>query len=257
MLQLTRTMHWGFATHKGFRPANEDALYVPPTGTYGISPIRLFAVADGMGGQQGGGLASRIACDGMDRYFQDRTNGHQPKTRWDFRRQLEEAVLRVDRDIRRHGKSEASLADMGTTLSCLVVTARHTIVAHVGDSRIYRLRRGHLTCLTVDHTFVQDMILEGEIDPAQAAGHPLRHLLTNVVGTVEPLEWVDTRIDPLGKGDRFLLCTDGLHSSLEPERIAKELKQGGTARHVAVGLVHQAVKAGAKDNITAVVVKND
>ena len=120
-----------------------------------------------------------------------------------FKRHLEETVLRIDRQICRHGYRVPALADMGTTLSCLIMTARHTIIAHVGDSRIYRLRRGHLTCLTTDHTFVQDMIFEGEVDPTHAAKHPLRHMLTRVVGTQEPLEWVDTRIDPLLCGDRF------------------------------------------------------
>lgn len=198
-----------------------------------------------------------MACNGLDKYYQCRITGQPSWTPRDLKRHLEEALLRVDRDIRRCGLREPSLADMGTTLSCLVVSTGHTIVAHVGDSRIYRLRRGYLTCLTVDHTFVQDMILEGEIDPARAAGHPLRHLLTNVVGTVEPLEWVDTRIDQLADGDRFLLCTDGLHNSLPPQRIARELKKSCPAGQIAAGLVHLAVRAGARDNITAVVVKHE
>lgn len=256
-MQLTRTMHWGFATHRGSRPANEDALQIPPARADCFFQICLFAVADGMGGQRGGGLASRMACNGLDKHYQCRIAEQRSWTPRDLKRHLEEALLRVDRDIRRCGLREPSLADMGTTQSCLVVTARNTIVAHVGDSRIYRLRRGHLTCLTVDHTFVQDMIFEGEIDPAQATGHPLRHLLTNVVGTVEPLEWVDTRIDPLSDGDRFLLCTDGLHNSLAPEHIANELKKAGTAWQIAADLVHLAVKAGARDNITALVVKHE
>jgi protein phosphatase len=71
----------------------------------------------------------------------------------------------------------------------------------VGDSRIYRMRKGRLSRLTVDHTFVQDMIFEGEVDPTQARFHPFRHMLTRVVGTGEPLEWVDTRIDGLKTGD--------------------------------------------------------
>ena len=165
-------------------------------------------------------------------------------------------MLRIDRRIRRRGYRHADLADMGTTLSCLVITREHAIVAHVGDSRIYRLRRGYLTCLTVDHTFVQDMIFEGEVDPARAAEHPLRHLLTRVAGTAEPLEWVDTRIDPIRSADRFLLCTDGLHNSLAPAHIALVLNRPWQARRIASTLVADALQAGARDNITAIVIKN-
>lgn len=164
-------------------------------------------------------------------------------------------MLRIDRHIRRQGRTRAVFSEMGTTLSCLVVTATHTIIAHVGDSRIFRLRRGHLTCMTTDHTFVQDMIFEGEVDAAHAAEHPLRHLLTRVVGTAEPLQWVDTRVDPLESGDRFLLCTDGLHGSLAEKQISYVLNKSWPARRIASTLLSDALQAGARDNITALVIK--
>ena len=218
---------------------------------------QIFAVADGMGGHNGGDVASRLACQGLDRYYQDPISGQPPWSAIVLSRHLEETVLRIDRLIRLRGFRNASLADMGTTLSCLLLTSEHAIIAHVGDSRIYRLRRGYLTCLTTDHTFVQDMIFEGEVDPEKAAEHPMRHFLTRAVGTPESLDQVDIRVDPLRTGDRILLCSDGLFNSLRSEQIANILSKSWAARRIAATLASEALCEGAKDNITALVVKND
>lgn len=258
VLQIDETAFtWGHATHVGQRAVNEDAVRLPSPTTDGFPKGRLFAVADGMGGQRGGGLASRMACNALRGYYEHAMSVRLPWRNSDLRRQIEETMLRIDARIRRRGGCDATLVDMGTTLSCLVVTSTHTIVAHVGDSRIYRLRRGHLTRMTTDHTFVQDMIFEGAMDTAKARTHPLRHMLTRVVGTREPLEKVDTRIDPLRGGDRFLLCTDGLHDVLATERIMEALNQGAPARQIAANLVGAAIAAGGRDNVTALVIIHD
>lgn len=145
------------------------------------------------------------------------------------------------------------MQDMGTTLSCLVLTDSHSIIGHVGDSRIYRWRSGYLSCLTKDHTFVQEMITEGEIDPTTAGKHPLRHLLTQVVGTAEPLEHVLARVDRIKAGDRFLLCTDGLHNWVPDEQISNVLALDGSAGLLASNLVNAALMNKARDNVTALV----
>ncbi len=251
------SIEYGAVTHAGQRPANEDMLRGAPEDSRAIERGHLFAVADGLGGHKGGGLASRLACQGLDDYYQRRIPSPPPWSPRKLSRHLEETVLRIDRHIRRLGLHHAALADMGTTLSCLVVTRGHTIVAHVGDSRIYRLRRGHLTCMTSDHTFLQEMIFEGEVDVVRAADHPLRHLLTRVVGTAEPLPWVDTRVDPLFIDDRFLLCTDGLHNHLTTKQLETVMSKPWHARRIALTLVTGALDAGARDNITAVVIRND
>ena len=256
MLTLKATsIESGHASHAGRRPDNQDAWRVMPVRAGDLEKGRLFAVADGMGGELGGGLASRLACQGLDSYYQDRVSENPPWSARLLGDHLQETVLRIDRYVRWQGYLDAALAHMGTTLSCLVLTGAHSIIAHVGDSRIYRLRQGYLTCMTTDHTFVQDMVFEGEVDPARAAEHPLRHLLTRVVGTAEPLDYVDTRVDPLKDGDRFLLCTDGLHNSLGPEHISPVLNQPWHARKIASTLVGEALQSGARDNITALVLK--
>jgi serine/threonine protein phosphatase PrpC len=250
------SIEYGAVTHAGRKCPNQDTLCVTPGDVEFGERGRLFAVADGMGGHKGGNVASHLACQGLDGYYQRSISQKGSRSAIVLCRLLEETFLRTDRLIRREGYRNEDLADMGTTLSCMVLTHEHTIIAHVGDSRIYRLRRNYLTCLTSDHTFVQDMISEGEIDPAQASGHPMRHVLTRAVGTAEPLERVDTRIDPLRSEDRFLLCTDGLYNSLAPAQIAHQLNMPWPARQIASTLVFEAFRAGATDNITAVVIKN-
>lgn len=251
----TFSIDYGVSTHTGKRHHNQDSVRVTssPASLHGKG--HLFAVADGMGGHPGGGLASWLACDGLNHYYEKKIKANVKLNEADISRLLTEAVIRIDRTIRLQGLRDGRLEDMGTTLSCLVITNTHTAISHVGDSRIYRLRKGRLSCLTVDHTFVQDMIFEGEIDPAQAHLHPLRHMLTRAVGTGEPLALVDTRIDVLKIKDCFLLCTDGLYNAIREKCILDLLSKQSIAADAAAKLVTKALQNGALDNITAIVIK--
>ena len=249
------SFNYDLCTHIGKREHNQDEMLVPSAAGALNGHMTLFAVADGMGGHPGGGIASRMACDRLrdfdKRYI--RNKGIQRPA--DIRRRLVEMVLRTDRAIRLQGLVDYDLEDMGTTLSCLILTRTHSVIVHVGDSRVYRLRNSRLSCLTVDHTFVQDMIFEGEVAPEHAHLHPLRHMLTRVVGTGESLEWVDSRIDRIKTGDCFLLCTDGLYNAIVERIILDSLSDQSDAADKAAKLVAKTLKNGARDNITAVVVK--
>jgi serine/threonine protein phosphatase PrpC len=244
------SINHGVCTHIGQRPQNQDSM-LAISGDWG----HLFAVADGMGGHSGGALASRLACERLADFFTRQRDGRDSAKPDVLNRRLVEAVIRTDRFIRWYGRSQGALADMGTTLSCLLMAGTHSVIAHVGDSRIYRWRDGHLSLLTVDHTFVQDMIFEGEITPSEALLHPFRHMLTRTLGTVEPLEFVDSRVDEVNAGDRFLLCTDGLTGTLNERLISETLGGPSNADSMASGLVDRALRNGARDNITAVVVR--
>ncbi len=245
----------GVSSHIGRRPYNQDAVRMTTTPMPLNGKGSLFAVADGMGGHPGGDLASHMACDGLNSYYEPKIKEKEKRNPADISRYLVEAIIRIDRWIRLQGLRDRKLEDMGTTLSCLVITNTHSVIAHVGDSRIYRLRKGHLACLTVDHTFVQDMIFEGEVDPGKAHLHPLRHMLTRAVGTGEPLALVDSRIDPLNTKDCFLLCTDGLYNILTDTCILDLLSIQSIASETAAKLVKRALQNGARDNITAIVIK--
>lgn len=235
---------------------NEDAFISAPTTGRGDDGLvnRFWAVADGMGGHNGGREASQLACRVLQVLLE-----RQPPDRGDLGpralgRHLVDTVLRVDRLVRQRAASRRALAHMGTTLSCLLMADGHSIIAHVGDSRVYRRRRGYLTCLTTDHTFVQEMIFEGELDPAKAHTHPLRHLLTNAVGTAEALCYVEKRIDRVRAGDRFLLCSDGLTNVLDVETLSFIMASEKDAGGMAEDLVAAALERNTRDNVTAVVV---
>ena len=249
------SIEYGVSTHIGRRHYNQDAVRVTTAQMPLNGKGRLFAVADGMGGHPGGSLASRLACDGLDNYYEKKIKEQAKRNPTDISRHLAEVFIRIDRCIRLHGLIDSGLEDMGTTLSCLVITHSHSIITHVGDSRIYRLRKGHLTCLTVDHTFVQDMVFEGEIDHRKAHLHPLRHMLTRAVGTGEPLALVDSRVDPLKTKDYFLLCSDGLYNALTSACILDLLSNQPIVSETAGKLVTQALQNGARDNITAIVIR--
>ncbi|MBU4317480.1 MAG: protein phosphatase 2C domain-containing protein [Proteobacteria bacterium] len=245
----------GVYSHIGKRRHNQDAVKVISESTSMTDKRWLFAVADGMGGHKGGGVASELACDGLNHYYERRSNSIRPQRAKSIRDRLVETIIRIDRNIRLYGLRSSDLEDMGTTLSCLVITPEHSIIAHVGDSRIYRLRNGHLSCLTVDHTFVQDMVFEGEVKQEEAHLHPLAHMLTRVVGSREQLTHVDSRIDPLKLKDSFLLCSDGLYNTLTNKCILDLLSNESSASTTAVKIVKQALQEGAMDNVTVIVVK--
>ncbi len=249
------TFDVGFKTHIGLgRHANEDTFWVSSDAFARDRVTRLIAVADGMGGHKGGTIASRFACDALKGEYARLVQSNRQSNPEQLCRALTDSIYRIDRGLRYKACKTEDMQDMGTTLSCLVLTDRHSIIGHVGDSRIYRWRSGHLSCLTKDHTFVQEMITEGEIDPTTAHKHPLRHLLTQAVGTAEPLEHVLARVDRLKPGDRFLLCTDGLHNCLPKERICELMAVDGDAGSLAANLVDSALANRTRDNVTALVV---
>jgi PPM family protein phosphatase len=244
----------GFQTHVGYgRHVNEDAGWAAPAAYIATHAGRLLAVADGMGGHEGGTYASRYACLALDDYYRRLPKGCLNWRLKDFGRHLSQLIYRIDHGLRLEAHQKPEWRHMGTTLSCLVLTRTHSIIAHVGDSRIYRWRKGHLSCLTRDHTFVQEMITEGEVDPTQADKHPLRHLLTQAVGTGEPLEHVQEHIDSLKTGDRFLLCTDGLYNAISDDQIGRLLAVPGDASIVAAGLIELALANLTSDNVTVLV----
>lgn len=245
-------------THIGLgRAANEDTIFKMPTDKLAKASTMgyLWAVADGMGGNNGGKIASSMACDALQTYFDRRLPSHSRPSTKELGRHLAETVLRTDRLVRIKALSHELLNHMGTTLSCLLILEGQAIVAHVGDSRIYRWRKGYLSCLTTDHTFVQEMIDEGEVDQKDAHLHPLRNLLTQAVGTGEPLDHVDMRIDRTLPGDRFLLCTDGLYNAVDEFDIAALMASKQEADGIAEALVTHALQNKIRDNVTAVVVR--
>ncbi len=231
---MLRVEDQAFRTDTGRqRSENEDSLFVR-------SPI--FVVADGMGGAQAGEVASKTAADAFDR---DLPEG--PPERF-----LRETIEEANRRIHDLARTDPSRAGMGTTITAAIVDAQaeEVGIGHVGDSRAYRLRRGKLERLTRDHSLVEEMRRKGQITDAQAEDHPQRSIITRALGP-EPEVEVDLQTVPAAPGDVFLLCSDGLTTMINEDRIAEVLSSATSMREAVRTLVDEANGAGGRDNITA------
>jgi serine/threonine protein phosphatase PrpC len=203
----------------------------------------LWAVADGMGGHEGGEWASARLVEALDGV--------------EVPADLDEAGEGVADAIRAANDAIAAEAgrrgrQMGTTVVALLVRERRWLVLWVGDSRAYRLRDGAFAQLSRDHSQVQEMVDRGLLAPEQAAGHPMSHILSRAVGAPGPLE-IDRAEGEVKPGDVFLLCSDGLHNYVDAKEIAHQLGRGSPGRALDA-LVALTLDAGAPDNVTAIAI---
>jgi protein phosphatase len=229
----------GSATDTGLvRSVNQDLAVETPT---------LFAVADGMGGHAGGEVASRMAVDALSAAFNRQPTGSG----------LSEAVTEANQVVFQHSIDNPELRGMGTTLTALSLVNEdsHDVLAlvNVGDSRSYRYHEGALTQITTDHSLAEEMVRSGELTPTEAAVHPHRHILTRALGVSADVSVDLWRIQPV-RGDRFLLCSDGLTNELDSDQITEVLSSVADPQKAAELLVQAARTHGGSDNITVVVV---
>lgn len=202
---------------------------------------RLVVVADGMGGHDAGGVASRLAVEAIGRVF--RSGGAPPAQV--LRDAFEEANARIH-----EAGAERSL-EMGTTAVAALLRPEGAWLAHVGDSRAYRWHDGSLQRVTEDHSWVAQEVAHGRLTAEEAAGHPRRNVLTRSIG-MDPEVAVDVRPLDLTPGDRLLLCSDGLWDELDAETLSEALADDdpvACVRH----LIELANRAGGHDNVTAAV----
>ena len=226
----------GGATDVGqVRAKNQDALLIDD---------RLFAVADGMGGHQGGEVASRIAVDvlGQRRSTTPRADA------------LMTAAHRANSAIFERAEAHADLHGMGTTLCAMALVddadgEAELAVVNVGDSRLYLLRDGELTQVTRDHSLVEDMRAAGQISEAEAKVHPHRNIVTRALGIAARVDIDEFTIIPRND-DRYVLCSDGLFNEVSAERITATLRRLADPKDAASELVRLANEGGGRDNIT-------
>jgi serine/threonine protein phosphatase PrpC len=234
---------WGSATDQGrVRARNEDSL---------LARAPVFVVADGMGGHRGGATASDLAVRAFHAIL-DR----QKLTA----RDVATAIQTADDTIRARAKVDPSVSTMGTTAAGIVLFSEegddYWLAFNIGDSRIYRLHDGALTQISVDHSYVQELVIAGFIEPHEARTHPERCLVTRVLGgrgDVIPDFWMF----PPEPGERFLICSDGLCGELDDDVIGELLASSPDPQDTAWLLVEAANDAGGSDNITVIVVDVD
>ena len=217
------------------RNANEDAFHV-------ADPI--FAVADGMGGARAGEVAAKNAVDQLAEL------GARAVTE----KELAAAVEQANRRIHELSRQDESLAGMGTTVTAAVVADKEISIAHVGDSRLYRLRGDEFERLTHDHSLVDEMVRAGKLTPEEAEVHPQRSIITRALGP-EPSVDVERMTFPARAGDVYLICSDGLTTMVPENALAAVLRGRSSLEQAGTQLVRAANEAGGRDNITVVLFK--
>ncbi len=233
------------------RHNNEDScLVIPPWSSLAIKKgACLLAVADGMGGQNAGEVASGLAVkSALDWFEANSFEVFSPQL-------LEDMFATVNNAVWSHSQENPGTSGMGTTMTIVLFKGGRALVGHIGDTRLYRLRENRLVQLTNDHSLVGEQVRMGKITPEAARIHPTRHILSRVLGSrqfVVP----DIFETGLQVGDVFMLCSDGLSGMVEDHEI-QELLIGSSLARSAKDLVEAANQAGGKDNSTVVVTKID
>jgi PPM family protein phosphatase len=239
-------LHHGARTDVGHvREVNEDAyLAMPP----------VFVVADGMGGHDGGDVASRIVVEEFGRLAEE---GYDPSRGGDL---VAETIRECQRRISEYGAEQVAEGRArgyaGTTVAAALLVddgGPKWLLVNLGDSRIYRLTDERLEQVSVDHSVVQELVDAGTITSEDAATHPYRHVITRALGGPE-LADADYFLLPLGSVERLLLCSDGISGMIDDAAIAAVLTDAEDPRDAADLLVQEALAAGGRDNATAVVI---
>ena len=245
---------FGFRTDTGRqRDGNEDALlFLPKHGVY--------AVADGVGGQNSGEVASRKAMAGIEGFIEANplagADGLMGKYRENWLRgYFQRCLQKVNAEIMKEASTDPVMDRMATTLVLCYLDMDSVYVVNMGDSRAYILRDGMLTQLTEDHTYVNNLVNSGTLTRSEARLHPQKNIITKALGSTKHTEPDFYHFD-LNEGDRILLCTDGLHGELTDEEIAGIVKGKEDLNEICRELVDAANMNGGHDNITVICLDN-
>ncbi|GGU27892.1 protein phosphatase [Streptomyces lavendofoliae] len=236
-MRMSLSLRFAAGSHKGMiREGNEDSGYAGP---------RLLAIADGMGGQAAGEVASSEVISTLVTLDDDVPGS-------DLLTSLGTAVQRANDQLRLMVEEDPQLEGMGTTLTALLWTGQRLGLVHVGDSRAYLLRDGVLTQITQDHTWVQRLVDEGRITEEEATTHPQRSLLMRALGSGDHVE-PDLSIREVRAGDRYLICSDGLSGVVSHQTMEETLASYQGPQETVQDLIQLALRGGGPDNITVIV----
>lgn len=231
------------------REMNQDSYYISDLEN---DELKLYILADGMGGYKGGEIASSLAVANVKNYI---TN-HFKKTRKDrenILKLLKNAIEYANKVIYEKAQADEELHDMGTTLDICLIYNNRVFIGHVGDSRVYRIRKNIMRKLTTDHSYVEKLVKEGTITKEEAYNHPKKNMLMKALGChslVEP----DVICKGFLKDDILLMCSDGLTNMLRENEIYNLLLNNPDNPEEA--LINNANDLGGYDNITAIIIDN-
>lgn len=230
------------------REMNQDYYYISGP----QDPIKIYILADGMGGYNGGEIASKLATTTALSYITSNFED-TPKEREDILKLIKSAMEYANMVVYEKAKENPELQGMGTTLEICLIYNNKVYIGHVGDSRIYRIRKQFIRKLTQDHSYVQKLVKEGTITNEQAAHHPQKNMLMKALGCnafVEP----DVMVKGFLKDDILIICSDGLSNLVDQETIYEMATKN--IEQATKDLVNLANDRGGYDNITVIVIKN-
>ncbi|MBA4188156.1 MAG: serine/threonine-protein phosphatase [Planctomycetaceae bacterium] len=244
IMELARTMHvHGTNIHQA------QAQYSHHRG-------HIFIVADGMGGHSAGEVASALTVMTIEGFLLNTLNRFtnlQASEEHGVMEEFQNAVLQADAKVFEEAAQHPELLGMGTTLTMAFAVEWKLFVAHAGDSRAYLFSKNELHQLTQDHTVVAEMVRQGVLSPNEALRHPSRHVVTNILGGVEPGVRVELHRLNLEPDDLLLMCSDGLTEMVTDDRIVAIIREDRDPQRVCERLVAEANANGGKDNVTVVV----
>ena len=237
---------YGLSNTGKVRGNNEDFYHIPTN----EEEQRLFIVADGMGGACAGEVASSLAVADTVQFINANINNYDDRALL-----LRKAIGSANKTVFATSKADRIYESMGTTLVAALIENQKVFVANVGDSRCYIISKNKMEQVSVDHSFVQELVDKGMLTRAEAKHHPDRNLITRAIGSDKHVA-VDVFCKDFNAGDRILLASDGLTSMIEENEIEQIMLSGDDPKVIVNTLVEKANEAGGKDNVTVVVVLN-
>lgn len=231
------------------RDINEDFYYIANN----EDEMKLYILADGMGGYNGGEIASKLATASVKNYIE--TNFSQiEKDKEGILKLIGSSIEYANMIVYDKAKENAELENMGTTLEVCLIYNNKAFIGHIGDSRIYRIRQEFIRKLTTDHSYVEQLVKDGTITKEEAENHPKKNMLMKALGCTPYVE-PDLMVKGFLKGDILLMCSDGLTNMVKEEEIYEHVEEN--IETCADKLVQKANEMGGYDNITVLVIQND
>ncbi len=228
------------------RDMNQDSYYVSSP----ENNIELYILADGMGGYNGGEVASKLAIESARKYIENNFNQIEPEKE-QILKLVKNAAEYANMVVYEKSKTSEDLKGMGTTLDICFIYNNKVYIGHVGDSRIYLIRKDIIRKLTKDHSYVQQLVEDGKITREEANHHPKKNMLLKALGCTEYVE-PDIRARNIEKQDILLMCSDGLTNMVDESIIYKMVKEN--PKTAPEKLVNLANEAGGYDNVTVITI---
>ena len=229
------------------REMNQDYYYISPK----ESDINLYILADGMGGYKGGEIASRLATISVKNYIESNFE-NTLKDKEEILKLIKNSMEYANMVVYEKSKENKELEKMGTTLEVCLIYNNRAYIGHVGDSRIYRIRKEFMRKLTTDHSYVETLVKDGTITKEEAQHHPKKNMLTKALGCTPFLE-ADVTVKGFIKDDIILICSDGLTNMIPEDEIYDIIKED--SENTPTKLIEKANENGGYDNITAIIIK--